>query len=413
MKKVCLFFALSVLMLTHFACAQTEASVLQRADQMIAQRLYASAYNLLDQFDPTNDHPAVLLKKEHIVLDYFAQSMNHRAFCLQDLKPGENLDSIRATFETGDLFLFMADSLLQRLLARNPSNCALLCGYTHYCHAMLYDYGTDFWMSNLDSVSLALLRKASAVECGCPDAAYQVGLFCNMMVGMYGDGTEPDLMEDSAAFYYRRALAIADTHCHAHFNLGALLFVKGGYAEAVDHFRAAFRGYTSPAMRADAARALGIVYTDHLNQPDSARRYLEAAHQLLPDDFENAVNLLSFRLQNHERNIDSLLAECWTSALDGEQSFNDTKFLVNLFLSNNAADFIEQFLQRKSLQSQSSYERGICHFLQGMYLHTEPAQAASDFEKAYRLFADDGAPDDFLSQLRQMIDELNNPTQDK
>ena len=99
--------------------------------------------------------------------------------------------------------------------------------------------------------------------------------------------------------------------------------------------------------------------------------------------------------------------------MDGEQSFNDTKFLVNLFLSNNSADFIEQFLQRKALQSQSSYERGICHFLQGMYLHTEPAQAASDFEKAYRFFADDGAPDDFLSQLRQMIDELNNPTQDK
>ncbi|MBR1834445.1 MAG: hypothetical protein IJ785_02930 [Bacteroidales bacterium] len=413
MKKIVLSVAVAVLMLTHLACAQTETSVLRRADQMIEQRLYASAYDLLEQFDPTNDRPAVLLKKEHVVLDYFAQSMNHQAFCLQDLKPGENLDSIRANFETGNIFFFMADSLLQRLLARTPADCALLCGYTHYYHALLYDYGTDFWMEHLDSLPLTLLRRASAVECGCPDAAYQVGLYCNMMVGMYNVGEDADLMEDSAAFYYRRALAIADTHCHAHFNLGAVLFNKGGYAEAVNHFRSAYRGYTSPVMRADAARALGIIFTDHLNLPDSARRYLDAAHHLLPDDFENAVNLLSFRLQNHESNVDALLGECWTNALEGEQSFNDTKFLVNLFLSNNAADLIESFLQRKAAQSASAYEQGLCHFLQGMYLHSEPAQAASDFETAYQLFADDGAPDDFLAQLRQMIDELKNPTQDK
>ena len=125
MKKT-LFLSIALLSVVS-VFAQNEKAVLQKADRLIAQRQYATAYSLLDEFDPTNDCPAVLLQKENIMLNYFVQSINHMVFSLQDLKPGDNLDSIRANFESGTMIPFMADSLLKRLIAKSPDDCALLC----------------------------------------------------------------------------------------------------------------------------------------------------------------------------------------------------------------------------------------------------------------------------------------------
>ena len=57
------------------------------------------------------------------------------------------------------------------------------------------------------------------------------------------------------------------------------------------HFRTALHGYKDPVMKADAAHALGIIFSDYLNLPDSAYFYLQAAHTLIPYDFGYATNL--------------------------------------------------------------------------------------------------------------------------
>ena len=101
MKKVLLLAA--ICLVTFNVIAQNEKNVLKNADQMIANRQYLSAYQLLDNFDPNNDNIAVVLKKEHIVLNYFSQSIMHKIFSLSDLKEGESLNEIRQNFETGDI----------------------------------------------------------------------------------------------------------------------------------------------------------------------------------------------------------------------------------------------------------------------------------------------------------------------
>ena len=77
------------------AQAQSERATLKKAEGLVAQRQYASAFAMLEALDPANDRPAVLAMKADIVLHYFAQSMNHMVFSLVDLKKGESLDSVR------------------------------------------------------------------------------------------------------------------------------------------------------------------------------------------------------------------------------------------------------------------------------------------------------------------------------
>lgn len=401
MKKA-LFFPLAILLASTVALAQSETSMLERADQLVSQRQYASAYNLLEDFDPTNDRPAVLLKKEVIVLNYFVQSINHMAFSLQDLKPEEDLDSIRANFETGTMFPFMADSLLKRLIARYPDDCQLLCGYANYYYALLYDYNIDLWQAYLDSACLALLHRASSVACPCPGAAYQLGLRYNI-----------DGQDDSAAFYYRRTIALCDTDWNAHYNLGSVLYHQGHYAEAVPHFRMAYGGYQSPDMKADAARALGIIFSDHLNLPDSAGRYILAAHELSPGDYDNAANLLTYYFEKNIPFPNALIDTCWQNAIDGDQSYHDAMHLVTLCLANNATDRIAHFLQNRIQSAQDNYERGLCHYLLGMNVFDDDKLSINHLEESIQFFTLDGAPDEFIFQIRQVIEELKQPCPDK
>lgn len=395
MKKSFLFTAL-LFCVVATSQSQTEALLLREADQLIARRQYATAYSLLDSIDPTNDIPAVLLKKEEIMLDYFVQSINHTVFSLQDLRPGESLDSLRSNFTIGQMMPFMADSLLRRLIDRHPTHCALLCGYARYYQALLDDYDMQLWDIYVDTSVFLLLRRAAHPDCHCADASYQVGLRYNRL----------DL-DDSASLYYRRTLAFCDTHWHAHYNLGVIAYGDKRSAEAVVHFRKAYHGYTDSLLKADAARALGIIYSDHLRQPDSSRCYFQAAHNLTPDDFGNAVNLLTLLVEEKMPYPSALIDTCWQVALNGNQSLGDAIHLTTIFSNSGDLAPIEDFLLKGIPTARTDYERGLCHLLLGMYVYEEADEALPHLEAALRLFTADGAPDDFLSQLRDQIDSLS------
>ena len=166
-------------------------------------------------------------------------------------------------------------------------------------------------------------------------------------------------------------------------------------------------------MKADAARALGIIYSDHLNNPDSAGRYILAAHELSPGDFGNAANLLLYYLEKNDIRANALIDTCWRNAIDGDQSYRDAMHLVNICLANNATDRITLFLQNKTTQAQSDYEHGLCHYLLGMNIFEEESLAVQHLEKAIYFFTLDGAPDEFLAQIFQVIEELKKPCPDK
>lgn len=390
MKKVLLLVA--ICLLTAKATAQNEKKVLKDVDQMIAQRQYLSAYQLLDNFDPNNDNIAVVLKKEHIVLNFFSQSIMHRMFSLADLKEGESLDESRQNFESGEIIVFDADSLILRLLARNPNNSDLLDGHARYHQSVLDDYDHDVWMSSLDSTCLELFQKGSDKRSA--TAASQLGLYYT-------------LLEDypSALPQYRRAISLCDTAWGDYYNIGIVEYYTEQYTEAIQHLLRAYEGYTNPALKSDAARVIGIIYDEHLNNPDKALKYFQLAISANANNVYNNAYLLKFHLTHKNYSLaETTLATGWMMAAEGGSPFEDCSLLMNLCRQYDYTVPLVDFLTKTLSKADNNFILGITDLYLGQLLENE-TDAISHLRSAIEHFRQEEAPDDFLNSLQELINE--------
>ena len=344
---------------------------------------------MLDKFDPTNDRPAVVLKKETIMLNYFTQSIMHRMFSLADLKKGENLDSIRANFTQGNIIVFDADSLIRRLLELHPGDKELLAGHTRYHAALLDDYPTDVWEMYLDSACLVWLSADRENASAC----YQLGL-------------HHLLNEDytKAEHFFQQAIASCDTHYRAHYNLGITQFYLEKPTPAISHLRRACNGYSRVSEKADAARVIGIIYDDYLNNADSALHYLQAA-VTTDASYLNQAFLLQHYLKQKSPLIPQQLERCWETALNDEESFSSMQDMLWRCMDNGQSEAITQFLKRRNDEATSDYEHGVCCLFLGNSLADNPTEAISWLEKSIK-YIESEAPDEFIANIRQMIEEL-------
>lgn len=374
------------------AQAQSERATLKKAESLVAQRQYASAFAMLDALDPANDRPAVLAMKADIVLHYFAQSMNHMVFSLVDLKKGESLDSVRRNFEMGDAFAFDVDSLSRRLLATHPGDQSLLSTHAAYHKALLDDYGDDLWMTYLAPECKALLQQATESA----DACSQLGYFY----------TSDEATADSAAYYFRRAVALRDTLWEAHYNLGVMEYQLGHNDKALVHLERAWKGYRVPRLKGDAARVMAIIYDQALKNTDKAERYYR---QAVADDSTDVTSwgfLLDFLLRQSAAQDDALpvLRSGWHAAVQSDNLFDETGYIIGQCMKNEKGSMAIAFLQSRCNEAKEDFELGICH-LYLFQLMEKGGEDVAHLRKAIECFEREEAPENFLNSLREALKE--------
>ena len=388
------FFSLLVLSVLFPALlmAQNETSTLKKAEQMVASRQYASAYRLLDEYDPSNDNIAVLLKKEEIVLKYFAQSMMHRFFSLKDLNDGETLQSVRQGFETGDMFSFDVDSLIRRLLVSHSGDCRLLSGYACFCEALLNDYDEEIWSASFDA---GLMRQAASEKCNSASACYQMGLYHDY-----------ERRPDSAATFYRRATKLCDTMWHAFYNLGiAEGFRLSMTTQGVDDLHKALHGYTAPVFKADAARVLGILYDESIHNTDSAAKYYNMAVEIDGNSYTNRVILAAFFASHDNPKTYNAINNAWKTAWDADYSMDDFyTMLVTVSERAGNSKAVCDFLKQKLNKSDDVYEQGLCCLFLGKFVE-DGSSAVNYLRDAIIHFRQVDAPEAFIEALQEEIDE--------
>lgn len=374
------------------AQAQNERATLKKAEGLVAQRQYASAFAMLDELDPTNDRPAVLAMKADIVLHYFAQSLNHMVFSLVDLKKGEDLDSVRRNFEMGDVFTFDVDSLSRRLLATHPGDQTLLATHAAYHKALLDNYGDDLWMTYLTPECKALLQQAMESA----DACFQMGYFY----------TSDESAADSVAYYFRRAVELQDTLWGAHYNLGVMEYQLGHNDKALAHLERAWKGYRVPRLKGDAARVMAIIYDQALNNAAKAERYYR---QAVADDSTDVTSwgfLLDFLLRQSAAQDDELpvLRSGWHAAVQSDNPFDETGYIIAQCMMNEKGSMAIAFLQSRCNEAKEDFELGICH-LYLFQLMEKSGEDVAHLRKAIECFEREEAPEDFLNSLREALKE--------
>lgn len=376
------------------AQAQNERATLKKAEGLVAQRQYASAFAMLDALDPANDRPAVLAMKADIVLHYFAQSMNHMVFSLVDLKEGsvENLDSVRRNFEMGEVFAFDVDSLSRRLLASHPGDQSLLATHAAYHKALLDDYGDNLWMTYLTPECKALLQQATESVDACSQMGY-----------LY---TSDAATADSAAYYFRRAIALSDTLWEAHYNLGVMEYQLGHNDKALAHLERAWKGYRAPRLKGDAARVMAIIYDQALNNTAKAERYYR---QAVADDSTDVTSwgfLLDFllRQQSAQDDVQPVLRSGWHAAVQSDNPFDETGYIIGQCMKNEKGSMAIAFLQSRCNETKDDFELGICH-LYLFQLMEKGGEDIAHLRKAVECFEREEAPENFLNSLREALKE--------
>ncbi|KUG05902.1 tetratricopeptide repeat protein [Solirubrum puertoriconensis] len=134
--RVFLLAAALVLLGAGSLRAQTEAAVLAKAEQLIGQKKYESAYRALEEFDPKNTRVAVVLKKEDIALNYYLLSVNLEVFGLRDLKANEQVAQLRGKPGKYSSYQLPVAEVLTALKRRRPTDYRLDLGLGHYYYTL-------------------------------------------------------------------------------------------------------------------------------------------------------------------------------------------------------------------------------------------------------------------------------------
>ncbi|WP_165903793.1 tetratricopeptide repeat protein [Hymenobacter gummosus] len=225
------------------ARAQTEAAVLQQAEQLIKQKKYESAYRALDKFDPRNGRTAVLLKKEDIVLNYYLMSVNHQLFGLQDLKPNQDVKQLRGRPGTYGMVQLPLQELLDSLKRLRPTDYGLDLGLGHYYYALQQCGcgGQELGEEELLRRAEQYFTAAHAHQREDYESHFALGF-----IRLYRK--EMALAVEAL----ERSLQLNPNYPNAHYNLAYAYTALGRPADALPHARRAAALYQEPDYRADA-----------------------------------------------------------------------------------------------------------------------------------------------------------------
>ena len=103
----------TAILILSFGFVFSQESELKESKKLIEKKQYNSAYLILNELDPENQNPDVVIEKTTILLDYFVTSLMHQMFALKDLEEHE---------EISDCLLYTSPSPRDKRQSRMPSS---------------------------------------------------------------------------------------------------------------------------------------------------------------------------------------------------------------------------------------------------------------------------------------------------
>ncbi|MBQ6726067.1 MAG: tetratricopeptide repeat protein [Bacteroidales bacterium] len=288
-----------------------DAVAIVKAEELISQKKYLSAYKMLDKYDPKNEKSVIFLKKVDIVQNYFLFNIMNQIFCLDDIPLDKTVEELRGNEEASECssVMFAIDTIAQRLLEKEPNNCLLYKCLGEYYNSAADRFG-DNWLDSKSASQLDLRIRArknllKAEEFGCNDDK----LFSDIaLTYMY-----EELFSDARG-YLKKAIACSrDTVADYYYNLAVAHYFdqnNGDIQQAIHNAAIAARHYTRPDMLSDAYFMLGSCYL-RTNDYQQALQNFKQAEKLHPGQYYNLTNMMVCNLKlgsdEYKSNIHSIL----------------------------------------------------------------------------------------------------------
>lgn len=244
--------------------AEESKEVIGKADQLIKDKQYNSAFKLLGDADPKEENPEIVLKQVEIALNYFGVSTMHQMFGFRDLGPGEIIEDIRGKEGVYSYYRLEINKVLEPLIAKYPKNWKLYKALGDFYYEVYVKYGNR-WFVKEDEL-LALVEKNYTL-------AYQHGEFDGKSVYAMGYCQLQQKKYDQAIQYILESLKIIPENADANYNLAYAYLQKGDLDNARKYAEVSMKNYQDEVLKADAARIVAITYREQQNDPKAVEYY--------------------------------------------------------------------------------------------------------------------------------------------
>ncbi|MCE5256637.1 MAG: hypothetical protein LLF89_07315 [Spirochaetaceae bacterium] len=158
-----------------------DMEIIAKAEDLVVQGKWSSAWNLLSQADPESTNPYMIAEKIRIALDGYAQTAMHVAFTFVDLPEGVDLDTIRSegSGESVEPVDFSPATLASALEEKGEAIPPVLS-------YMLGNYYYEVWK---DYQGQWLLDEATVLKDGATEfeRAYAYDLYTRMSLDRYSE----------------------------------------------------------------------------------------------------------------------------------------------------------------------------------------------------------------------------------
>jgi len=389
MKKLIIAFWVLLISLTVFG--QTETETIKKANDLIANKKYESAFKLLDNFDKKNSKPDIVLLKEDIVLNYFVTSIMHQMFGLKDLEKNENIMDYRGRAGSSDTHVFSADSILENLIKIYPTNCKLYKGLGEFYYEVYLKYG-DKWLKNEKELfNLMQTNFQKAVNSNCADylSNYVLG-YINLVQKKYKKSIP----------YFLKSIEQNKGYANSQYNLAYAYLFTDDRQNALKYAKNALNLYTDQTYKGDAARMLGQIYSE-LNDNKNAIESYEFADKIDAENYYTLKPLLELYVKTNNNKSDKTLKVLFNLAPVNPTIYND---LEEIYHGSNKENVLITFYksQFSAFKDNEKVQGNLNFYLGKIYIGTDKKIAKTYFLKSKEIF---GRIFDKNHQVFSAIDE--------
>jgi len=374
MKKTMTIALLTFFVLTIHA--QNEITTLEKANQLIANKKYESAFKTLQDFDPKNEKPDVVLLKVDIALNYFVTSMMHQMFAFKDLKENEEIMDFRGKTGSFGLYSFSVDSILNNLIRTYPDNYRLYKTLGDYYYDAQLRYGENWLKDEKTLKNLIVKNYQTAIDHNiADDKVYYATGFQYLTQNKYKE----------AIPYFLKSLEIKNDNAETNYNLAYAYLYTDDRDNALKYAKKSLELYKDAELKGDAARMVAQIYSE-LGDKNNAMMYYEKANEIDNGNYYNLKPLLALYVETNNNKQVEFLNVFYTLAPEKPTIYND---LGEIYYRNNKTAELIEFLKNKlqTYKTENKVTGNLNFYLGKLYLESDKKAAKEYFLNAKAIFS--------------------------
>jgi tetratricopeptide (TPR) repeat protein len=316
---------------------------IKKANKLIGERKYRSAWEVLEKADPLNKKPAIAIAKSSLLTSYFIHTVMHQVFTLKDLQEKESLEELRAKDENGILIHFDPEAVLDSLLKSNPKDYALYKALGDYYYEVFTHFQENWLKKPGELVGLIEENYLKSSPQGTSDyiVQYRIG-FAELFLTRFRDAQKS----------LTKAIALNTKFPDSYYSLAYTYLQLDAPDSALPFASKARELFTDTFNRSDAGLLLGMIYSSRNDTVNALKEY-KAAADLNPGNQSISKMLLSAELKYNGTDLTKVASAYFDVAPKDPETYGD---LINGYFEVNRPNEIISLLNAKLVQFENDNE---------------------------------------------------------